>query len=140
MKIEFNQGEFNARINSGFDESGAFALEGVRKILNENSSLILGIVSFIIALANLSFGLFMNLSTEVLSKFAENGLEHWISVLFVTTVIMFLFSVLCGVFSIVLFAISNKKTSHFAGFAISIVSFSVCAVGLVLNIMGMVAW
>ena len=140
MKIEFNQIEFSSIMNSDSDESSVFAFEGARKIFSENSSLILAVLSFIIALANLPFGLFMNFSTEALSKITEYGLEHWISALLVATAVMFSLSVICGVFSVVLFAKSDKKTSHFAGLVIAIVSFSLSAVCLGLNIAGLIAW
>lgn len=140
MKIEFSGSEFNSNIKSNSAEFNTVNFETGRKLFRENGSLILGILSFILALSNLPFGLFMNFSTEILSKITEHGLEHWISVLFVTTAIAILFSILCGVFSIVLFAKSDKKASHCAGLIIAISSFVLCAICLGLNIAGMVAW
>ena len=140
MKVEFNGGDFNSNMNFTSAEIHTEAFERGRRIISENAGLILGILSFILALSNLPFGLFMNFSTEILSKFTEQGLGHWISVLFVVTVIVALLSVLCGVFSVVLFAKSDKKSSHCAGLVVAIISFVLCAVCLGLNIAGMVAW
>ena len=82
----------------------------------------------------------MNFSTELLRKITEEGINNWIAALFVITVIVALLSLVCGVFAVVLFAKSNKNLSHCAGLVISIISFVLCAVCLVLNVVGMVAW
>ena len=140
MKIEFEGSEFNTSINSSNQNASSTDLERGKKVLVENGSLILAAVSFILSIANLPFGLFMNFSTEILSKITDRGLEHWIFALFIVTAIVILLSVLCGVFSVVLFAKSNKKLSHCAGLVIAIISFVLCAVCLGLNIVGMVAW
>lgn len=140
MKIEFNGNGFNASMNSNDSKTYSVSLEKERRILRENGSLIAAIFSFILAISNLPFGLFINFSTEILSKITERGLEHWIFVLFVVTVIVVLLSVLCGIFSIVLFVKSDKSTSHCVGLAISIVSFVLCALCLGLNIVGVVTW
>ena len=140
MRMEFNGGDFSSNMNFGAAEIDTEACKKGKHLIRENAGLILGILSFILALSNLLFGLFMNYSTEILSKFTEQGLEHWISVLFVITVIVALLSVLCGVLAVVFFAKSDKKISDCVGFAVAIISFVLCAVCLGLNIVGMVAW
>lgn len=140
MRIEINGSEFNSSINSDNTEVHTIDFQGGRNFLNENSCFFVSIISFVLAILNLPFGLFMNFSTEFLSRFTEHGLEHWIFALFIAVAIVILLSVLCGTFSIVLFAKSNKKLLHCAGLVIAIISFVLCAVCLGLNIAGMVAW
>ena len=140
MKIAFNGGDFNPNMNFDFVKIHTEAFKRGRCVVSENAGLLLGILSFILAISNLLFGLFMNFSTEILSEFTEQGLGHWISVLFVITVTLALLSVLCGVFAVVLFAKSDKKPSHCAGLVVAIISFALCTVCLGLNIAGMVAW
>ncbi len=140
MKIEFNGNGYNASMNSNDSKTYSVSLEKEKRILRENGRLITAIFSFIIAISNLSFGPSMNFSTEILSKITERGLEHWIFLLFIVTAIAVLLSVLCGIFSIVLFVTSDKSTSHCVGLAISIVSFVLCALCLGLNIAGIVTW
>ena len=140
MKVEFNGGDFNSNMNFGSAEIHTEVFERGRRVVSENASLLIGILSFLFALLNLPFGLFMNFSTEILSQITERGLGHWISVLFVITVILALLSVVCGVFAVILFAKSDKKIPHYAGLIIAIISFVLCAVCLGLNIAGMVAW
>ena len=140
MKIEFNGGEFNSNMDSAYVEMQTPDFEKGKQIFRENGSLILGIISFILALINLPFGLFMNYSTEILSKLTDSGLQHWITVLFVTAVIVISLSVICGVFAVVLFAKSDKKITHVAGLSIAIISFVLCFTCLGINIAGMAAW
>ena len=140
MKIEFNESEFNSSINSGSAEIHSADFERGKRLLSENGSFILGIFALALALSNIPFGLFMNLSTEILGKLTEHGLEHWIFVLFTVMSLVLLFSVLLGVFSIVLFARSDKKPLHCAGLVLAIISFVLCALCLALNIVGLTAW
>lgn len=140
MKIEFNGGEFNSNANFDSEKMYNASFEKGKSIIRANGSLLLAILSFVLALLNLPFGLFMNFSTELLRKITEEGINNWIAALFVITVIVALLSLVCGVFAVALFAKSNKSLSHCAGLVISIISFVLCAVCLVLNVVGMVAW
>lgn len=140
MKIEFNSGEFNANMNCDLNGINNIDLDSGKKVLQENSSLIFSVLSLLLALANLPFGLFMNLSTELLNNWTERGLEHWISVLLVATTVLTALSVICGVIAVVLFAKSEKRTTHYVGLSLAITSFVLCAVCLTLNIAGMIVW
>lgn len=139
MKIEFNEHVFKSNTNSA-DAENRNELEKGKKAVAENAGLILGMVSLALALFNLPFGLFMNFSTEILSKLAEHGLQHWIFALFIVTAVVILQSIICGVISIVLFVKSKKRISDCVGFIVSIASFVICMVCLALNIVGIVAW
>lgn len=140
MEMNFNGYEFNSNIDSHSAKRHSVDFENGKKILSENSSFVLGVISIVLAIMNLPFGLFMNFSTEILSKLINNGLNHWIFVLFVVTGIITTLSVLCGVFSVVSFSKTKKKTLNCVGLALAIISFVVCAVCLALSILGIAAW
>ena len=140
MKIELNEHEFKSNINSSSIEKHNEHFEKGKRAVAENAGLILGMVSLALALFNLPFGLFMNFSTEILSKLTEHGLQHWIFALFIVTAVVILHSIICGVISVVLFVKSKKRISDCVGFIVSIVSFVLCMVCLALNIVGIVAW
>ena len=140
MEMNFNGYEFNSNIDSHSAKRHSVDFENGKKILSENGSFILSVISVVLAVINLPFGLFMNLSTEILSKFINNGINHWIFALFVVTGIVITISVLCGVFSIVLFAKTKRTTLSCVGLALAIISFIVCAVCLTLSIVGIAAW
>ncbi len=140
MKIEFDGSEFDSGMKCGHKELHSEGVEAGKRILGEYGGLVLGIISFVLAVSNLLFGLFMNFSTEILSKISGGGMEHWISVLIVSMAILIAFSVICGVFSIILFAKSDKRLLHVAGFVFAIISFTLCFVSIGLNIAGVIAW
>ena len=138
--MNFNGYEFNSNIDSISAKRHSVDFEKGKKLISENGSLIFGVISIVLATINLPFGLFMNLSTEFLSKLAGAGINHWISALFVITSIVIILSILCGVFSIVLFSKTKRTSLNCVGLALAIISFVVCAVCLGLNIAGVVAW
>ena len=140
MKMNFNGNEFNASINSSSAENHSFNFEKGKKLLSENSPLILAILSSVLAIINLPFGLFMNISTKVLSDLIGSSLPHWIFALFVVTSVIIALSILCGVFAIILFTKTKKVTLNYAGLVLAILSFILCAVCLGLSIAGIVAW
>lgn len=98
MKIEFNASEFDPISNRSYEDIYSDGVEAGKKLFGEYGSLMLGVVSFILAISNLLFGLFMNFSTEILGKISDGGTEHWISVLIVAMSILIAISVICGFF------------------------------------------
>ena len=100
MKIEWNENGFSASMNN--EQSSMLQKEaptGVT-ILRENKTLMVGMIAFICAIVNLLFGLFLNLSTDLLAYFAEHTATHWMVVLLMFSVVLFSFAVLSGIFSI----------------------------------------
>lgn len=109
-------------------------------ILRENKTLMIGMIAFICAIVNLLFGLFLNLSTDLLAYFAEHTATHWMVVLLMFSVVLFSFAVLSGIFSIIFYTKSKKTTLDAVGFTLSILSFVVGCSGLILNIVALIIW
>ena len=140
MEMNFNGNEFSASINSSSEKRHSIDFENGKKIINENGSIVFSVIALVLSLINLPFGLFMNLSTVFLRTLTDGSINHWISVLLVTTSIVITLSILCGVVSIVLFSKAKKTTSSCIGLALAIISFVLCAVCLGLNIAGLAVW
>ncbi len=139
MRVDFNASGFSAEMDSPA-ASATLSLEKGGAALKAQRTLILGIIAFIISLGNLPFGLFMNMSTEILSHFVGVGLPHWVFVLFAFSAIMLAISILCGVFSIISFAKSKRQMTDAIGMAMSIISFVISCTCILLNIVGLTAW
>lgn len=140
MKIEFNSVGINSNSNSPLDDLGGFNFALSSKILRENGSLILAIISALLAFLNLPFGLFMNLSTEILNRLTEHGSHHWLVVLFVVSFVIALLSVLLGIFSIVMFVRSEKNTVQYIALSLSISAFVISSVCIALDIYSLLSW
>lgn len=139
MRVEFNGNNFSAEMNSS-SVAPTVDIEGGKKLFKNNRTLIFGIIALAITLGNLPFGLFMNLSTEILSSFVGVGLPHWVFVLFAFSAVMLAISLICGIFSIISFAKSEKSMLDSLGLAFTVISFVMFCLCISLNIVGLTAW
>lgn len=140
MKVEFKQNGFSADMNCDFEPTPNDRGKEFKLPLKYSKALILGIIAVIISMANLPFGLFINLSADIMGVFLDRAITHWIIVLFILSVITLTVSVLCGVFSVISYARSKKRSLDNIGLILSILSFAVSATCLVLNAVGFILW
>ena len=142
MRVEFNGKSFTADMdsNSSAKKSVEVEIDTPKLLFSGSNTLICGIISLAISLCNLPFGLFMNISTEILSQYLGTGLPHWVFVLFALSSTMLTISGISGVFAIVNFAKSQKRIVDWAGFSLSVISFVLICLCFTLNIVGLVAW
>ncbi len=139
MKIEWNENGFSASMN---DEPSHVRVETASgwELLRENGTLILGSIAVMSSILNLLFGLFLNFSTDIIAYFMEHAAEHWMVVLLIFSIILFSMAVLSGIFSIIHYTKSKKKTLDVIGLVLSILAFVVGFSGLVLNIVAIIVW
>lgn len=143
MKVEFNENGFSAEMDYEQPEQNAsLDIDAVAEklIIKNNGALIFGIVALAIAIGNLPFGLFMNLSTKILAQHLGNGLPHWVSVLFALSAVTLALSLTSGVLSVVCFAKSKKRMTDTTGLVLAIISFAMVCFCFVMNVLGIVAW
>lgn len=142
MRVEFNGKSFTADMdsNSSAKKSVEVEIDTTKLLFKGSNTLICGIISLAISLCNLPFGLFMNISTEILSQYLGTGLPHWVFVLFALSSTTLALSGISGVFAIVNFAKSQKHMVDWAGFSLSILSFILICLCFTLNIVGLFAW
>lgn len=142
MRVEFNGKRFSADMdsNSSAKKSVEVEIDTAKVLFKGSNTLICGIISLAISLCNLPFGLFMNISTEILSQYLDTGLPHWVFVLFALSSTTLALSGISGIFAIVNFAKSEKHMSDWAGFSLSILSFILICLCFILNIVGLFAW
>ena len=139
MKMEFNTNGFSATMRDNNEEHSSQS-NSFPNLIKDKKSFLLGLAAIVISVFNLPFGLFMNFSTRLLEVILETGLMHWIIVLCVFSVLMIAVAILCGVLSIVSYTKSEKTSVDMLGLVLSIFSFAVGAVCLVLNIIGITVW
>lgn len=142
MKVEFHENGFHANINENENtsvclrESSLMLKEGIKR----SAPLLLAIFALVISVTLLPFGLFMNIGTDLFAELLGQSLTHWITVLLVISLIMIAVSVICGTFAIVLAVKSKKPGTAGIVVALSVLSFVICAICLILNILGFFLW
>ncbi len=138
MKMEWNNnGFFTNTNNEPLEKTQADATSGLA-ILRENGTIILSIIAFICAVANLLFGLFLNFSADFVTHFFDNNAWHWIIVLIIFSIILFSIAVLSGIFSIIFYKKSRKNTIDSIGVIFSILAFIIAFSGIILNIVALI--
>ena len=140
MNVEFNGRGFSAEMFDAPKTEAKIDVVIPSFSLRDNGAFVLGVLASIVALANLPFGLFANVSADFMSQILTSSIGHFVSVLFSVSVIMLAGSVLLGVFSIISYVRSRKCTLDNIGFASAILSFAISITGLVLNIIALVTW
>ena len=137
MRVEFDRNGFYADMDErkvNFDRKES----GFKNIITENWPLTLGGLSLILSVVNLPFGLFMNLNKHVFNNVNGVNLSYWMAVLLVFSAVFVIVSISSGVFSIICYTKSRKKTTDVAGVLLSLISFLVCIAVIVLDILGLV--
>lgn len=137
MRVEFNGSGFSADMNDG-NENFTCCQSDFKNIITHNWPLVLGIFSLILSVINLPFGLFINLNKQIFKNANEVNLSYWMAILLVFSVVFVIVSILSGVFSILCYSKSCKKTTDVAGVLLSIVSFLVCATVITLDVVGLI--
>lgn len=141
MKVEFNGNTFSAEMDSNIqDDSANVGFDIEKLMLKSNGAFVFGLLSLVISLCNMPFGLFMNFSTKILAEYLGSGLPHWVSVLFAFSSVTLALSLVSGVFSVVCFAKSTRRMVDTTGLIFSIISFVMVCFCFVMNILGIVAW
>lgn len=140
MKIEFNTNALSANINGDECVSDSVGKELTGGLFKSNLPFFLGIIALVSSVINLPFGIFMNVGAELLRQVYEAGVPHWIFILFVASATIIAVSAACAVASIVLFAKAKKTSLDTLGLVLSILSFVISAICLVLNILGITVW
>lgn len=137
MRVEFNGNGFSADMNEGNGKI-TDSQSGFKSIIANNWSLVLGIFSLILSVINLPFGLFINLNKQIFKNVNGVNLSYWMAILLVFSMVFVIVSILSGVFSILCYSKSSKKTTDVAGILLSIVSFLVCATVITLDVVGLI--
>ena len=137
MRVEFNGNGFRADMNDGNEKFAGYQSD-FKNIITNNWSLVLGIFSLILSVINLPFGLFMNLNKQIFKNANEINFSYWMAILLVFSIVFVVVSILSGVFSILCYSKSCKKTTDVAGVLLSIVSFLVCATVITLDVVGLI--
>lgn len=140
MRVEFNKNSFSANLCEEPQMGIIHLRPNEERLMKNNKAMLFGILALFIAFVNLPFGIFMNFSTEFLTKIFNANVTHWVSYLFLISVSIFAASILCGVFSIVFFTKSQKKFSDAMGLTFSVFSFIISTTGLILSILGLCAF
>lgn len=140
MKVEFNKNSFSANLTkeNEIDLINQHLCEN--EWMKRNKSMLFGILALVVSFATLPFSIFMNLSTEFLTKVFSTSVTHWIIFLFIISTLIIDLSILFGIFSIVFFAKSKKKPSEAIGLSFVIFSFIINVTGLILSIFALSAW
>ncbi len=139
MKIRWDENGFSANINGESPQVAQAGATGLG-LLQENGVLVLGAIAFVGSMINLLFGLFLNFSTDALAFFAENKAAHWMVVFLIFSIVLFMLSILSGIFSTILYVKSKKKMLDMVGLILAILAFVVGLSSLILNIIALIAW
>jgi hypothetical protein len=139
MKAEFDGKKFSAEIyqnNQNFNSNGYFGspLNTDIKVGKGSISLILGVISALIALVMLPFGAIVNVFSDVFRKVFGVLIPEYIFVLFLISIILILISITLSVLSICIYTKSAKKSSDTVGLVISIASLVVAAIALAVDL------
>ena len=135
MRVEFNGTGFHAEMNQSEDARNSNSVSPALFFQNEKP-LFFGLIALVVAMINLPFGIFMNLSTEAITKIFESSASQWIAVLCVISCVIICASITLGILSICYFSKSKKNSNDVVGLAVAIFSFAICVIGVVLNIAG----
>ncbi len=112
----------------------------VKDVFKKHAPLILGAIALIAALSLLPMGFFINISLDVLGGVLEENLTHY-TVIFVTvSALIAVISVVLAAISIFLFKKSEKGVQDAMGVILSVISFCVCTLAIILIILGLLIW
>ena len=138
MKVEFNKNGMRAEINSSsISTQNDAEFSPSFKMFGEQVPLILGIAAMLTATANLLFGLLIKVAMNTANSLMGEEPWHLITVFIIFSSILAAISVICGVISVVNYTKSSHKTSDGIGFTLSITSFVICIVGLIINVLSL---
>ena len=140
MKMEFNTNNFSANMTGEKEKNTIDSTGYIKSVINDNKPLFFAIIAFAVALANLPFGLIINLSSEFFGKILDENAVHLTVILVSVSAIISIISVLVGAFALVTYFSSKKSTKDKAGLFVSIFSFIINVLCLLLVILGLVAW
>ena len=135
MRVEFNGRGFSADMN---DENFASPRCDFKKTIANNLPLVLGVISLILSVVNLPFGLLINLNKQIFEKVNAMNTSYLMAILLVFSIVFVVVSILSGVFSIFCYSKSRKKTTDIAGVVLSIISFLVCTSVITLDVVGVI--
>ncbi len=139
MKVEFNSNGFTAEMDSPTSPDNNSRHEKAASY-NVPKPLVLGIASLVLALGNLPFGFFMNMSFELISEHVTAGVPTWLWTLLVFSGIFLLISAVCALFAIAAFFKSEKGVVRGLGVSLAIIAVLVICLCIYLNANGIIAW
>ena len=139
MRIDFESNGFSANMDEP-DHRSSPVSRWNGNLLNRCTSLIFGILAMVFAFIQIPFGFFINVSTDLLREALGNNLYHYLFMLSMFVLIALLLSVTCAVISIITYKKSAKHNVDTVGLVFSIMSLTLCVIGLVFNIAGMFLW
>lgn len=140
MKMEFNSNNFSANMSLDSEPECRQGFCDVKAVIRDNKPLFFAIIAFAVALANLPFGLIINLSSEIIGEILNESAVHFTVLLVSISAIISVVSVSIGAFAVATYFGSKKSAKDKAGLFVSVFSFAVNVLCLLLVVLGLVAW
>ena len=140
MKFESDERNFSLNMNSFEGTERRNEFENAGEVIKENKPLFFSVIAVAIALANLAFGLFINLSSKILTNVLESQNYHFTVVMLVIAVVMSVVSVALGILTLVYYSKSEKRSLDKTAVFAAILSFALSIAALTLDIVGLFIW
>ncbi|MBQ9773245.1 MAG: hypothetical protein IJW49_11995 [Clostridia bacterium] len=135
MKVQFDGSGFSAQMGEEQVRSNATKLDN--KLTKKQMGLVLGVLALVTSLALLLFGFVGSASVDVLYSFFGMPTLRYVLLMTVICLVIAAVSVSCGIVSVVSYAKSAKETGDLVGMILSIISFVVCFVSMVMHLITM---
>ena len=140
MKFESDERNFSLNMNSFEGTERRNEFENAGEVIKENKPLFFSVIAVAVALANLAFGLFINLSSKILTNVLESQNYHFTVVMLVIAVVMSVVSVALGILTLVYYSKSEKRCLDKTAVFAAILSFALSIAALTLDIVGLFIW
>ena len=140
MKFGSDERNFFLNMNTFKDDDSRNEFENAGKVIKENKPLFFSVIAIAVALANLAFGLFINLSSKILINVLESENYHFIVVMLVIAVTMSIVSVTLGILTLAYYPKSEKRPLDKTAVFVAIFSFALSLVALSLDFIGLFIW
>ena len=140
MKFESDEKNFSLNMNSFPDMGRAREFQKAGTLIKKNQSLFFSIISIAVALSNIAFGLFINLSNKLLSNVWESNNYHFIVVMLIVSLVMSVVSVTLGILALVYYHKSPRHSLDKVAVFVAVLSFILSITALVLDFVGLLIW
>ena len=136
MKVEFNGNGFSASIGGDDKDLAREEGNGLLDYFKREKALALGLIALFTALLSLPFGIYIELSLNLVNSVSQSSINSWTTVLLVLSISIAVASIALAVTTTFLFIKQKTKNGKY-GVAASCVAFGVAVFCLILNLINL---
>ena len=140
MKVQFNGNGFSAEMENESEQKKRDGFCDFKAIISYSKPLFFAAIAFVLALANLPFGLIINFSSELFMEAFDESAIHLTVLLVSISSIINVISLFSGAFAVSSYFYSERASKDKVGLFFSIFSIAVNVLWILLIVLGLVAW